>query len=185
MAKGALVSPPATARLVVTMPPEPSRLKQALERDIASHYLTLTTTTDAFLHLAARAVGRLTIMVPYIDRTGARWASDLFEATAAPERLLVLRDERQLLGCGSAGKKLRQLCTTLIDYSGGERDETFHAKVVLADGVAAYVGSANLLRRSKVANLECGMLIEGPAVSAIKTLVDAVVELGSGSRAAT
>ncbi|WP_420417533.1 phospholipase D-like domain-containing protein [Pacificispira sp.] len=44
-------------------------------------------------------------------------------------------------------------------------EETFHAKIVLADGVAAYVGSANLLRRSKVTNLECGMLIEGEAGS--------------------
>jgi len=65
--------------------------------------------------------------------------------------------------------------TRIIDYGGTDvGNETFHAKIVLADGVAAYVGSANLLRRSKSTNLECGMLVEGPAVAAVKVLLDAV-----------
>jgi hypothetical protein len=36
-----LVSPKATPRLVVTMPPEPSRLADALGADIASEYVAL------------------------------------------------------------------------------------------------------------------------------------------------
>jgi phosphatidylserine/phosphatidylglycerophosphate/cardiolipin synthase-like enzyme len=51
---------------------------------------------------------------------------------------------------------------------------------VLADGVAAYVGSANLLRRSKSTNLECGMLVEGPAVGAVEVLLDAVRVIAEG-----
>lgn len=43
-----LVSPRATARLVVTMPPEPSRLADALTADIASDYMAITRTIDAF-----------------------------------------------------------------------------------------------------------------------------------------
>ncbi len=69
--------------------------------------------------------------------------------------------------------------TRIIDYGGADlANETFHAKIILADGVAAYVGSANLLRRSKSTNLECGMLVEGPAIGAIKVLLDAVTAIG-------
>lgn len=171
-----LVSPKATARLVVTMPPEPSRLADALAADLASDYVALTRTTDAFRHLAGLARERFTIMIPYIDHIGATWAADLFEATAASERLLVLRDARQLNTCGVDGRRVETAATRIIDYGGADpSSETFHAKIVLADGVAAYVGSANLLRRSKSTNLECGMLVEGPAVSAVKVLLDAVI----------
>ncbi len=114
-------------------------------------------------------------------RVSAEWAQELFELTEAPERELVLRDASQLENCGVAGAKVRGIATRILDYGGreGERgaDETFHAKIVLADGVAAYVGSANLLRRSKEANLECGMLVEGPAVQSIKVVVDAVLSI--------
>lgn len=168
-------SPKATARLVVTMPPEPSFLATALAADIASNYVALTHTTDAFRHLANLARERFTIMIPYIDRIGAAWAADLFEATVAVERLLILRDRSQLIACGGEGKRVESKATRIIDYGGAEpANETFHAKIILADGVAAYVGSANMLRRSKSINLECGMLVEGPAVGAVKVLVDAV-----------
>jgi phosphatidylserine/phosphatidylglycerophosphate/cardiolipin synthase-like enzyme len=170
-----LVSPKAAARLVVTLPPEPSRLADALAADIASDYVALTLTTDAFRHLAGLARERFTIMIPYIDRVGAAWAAELFEATAAPERLLILRDASQLVACGLEGKRVEAGATRIVDYGGADlANETFHAKIVLADGVGAYVGSANLLRRSKSTNLECGMLVEGPAVGAVKLLLDAV-----------
>lgn len=173
-----LVSPKATARLVVTMPPEPSRLTGALAADIASEYVALTRTTDAFQHLASLARERFTIMVPYIDRVGAAWAADLLEATTASERLLVLRDASQLLSCGAVGKRVEAIATRIVDYGGTDSaNETFHAKILLADGVAAYVGSANLLKRSKSTNLECGMLVEGPAVAAVKVLLDAVTSM--------
>lgn len=173
-----LVSPKATARLVVTMPPVPSRLADALAADIASDYVALTRTIDAFTHLARLARERFTIMIPFIDRVGAGWAADLFESTAAGERILVLRDASQLLTCGAAGRRVEARTTRIIDYGGADlANETFHAKIVLADGIAAYVGSANLLRRSKLTNLECGMLVEGPAVGAVKVLLDAVTAI--------
>lgn len=173
-----LGSPKATARLVVTMPPEPSRLGNALAADIASDYVALTRTTDAFQHVAGLARERLTIMIPYIDRIGAAWAADLFDATVATERLLILRNASQLTTCGAEGTRVKARATRIIDYGGADSaNETFHAKIVLADGLAAYVGSANLLRRSKSTNLECGMLVEGPAVGAVKVLLDAVTKL--------
>jgi phosphatidylserine/phosphatidylglycerophosphate/cardiolipin synthase-like enzyme len=178
MTNEVLISPRATARLVVTMPPAPSRLADALAADIASDYVTLTPTTDAFSHVASLARQRFTVMIPYVDRIGADWAAELFETTQAIERVLVLRDASQLVSCAEAGRRLKRAATRIIDYGGGDlSQETFHAKIVLADGVAAYVGSANLLRRSKGANLECGMLVEGPAVNAVKVLVDAVANM--------
>src|SRR4051794_19248728 len=97
---------PATARLVVTLPPAPSRLAAALARDLASEYLVLTPTTDAFVHLARIARERLTIMVPYVDAVGAAWAAELFEETKAANRVLVIRDRGQLLAAGAAGARL-------------------------------------------------------------------------------
>jgi len=175
MTADSLVSPQATARFVVTLPPEPSRLGEALRRDVASSVTALTSTNDAFRHLAQRAVERLVIMIPFIDWSGAEWASQLFDLASAPERILIVRGVGQLDNCGPHGPALKRIATRIIDYGGGPSDETFHAKIVLADGVAAYVGSANLLRRSKEVNLECGMLVEGPAVQAIKVVVDAVL----------
>lgn len=100
------------------------------------------------------------------------------EATTAAERVLVLRDASQFLSCGAAGRRIGASATRIIDYGGADlANETFHAKIVLADGVAVYVGSANLLKRSKSTNLECGMLVEGPAVGAVKVLLDAVTAI--------
>ena len=110
------------------------------------------------------------------------WAADLFDATTAPHRPLVLRGVDQLASCGAAGSRLRSKATQIADYqirhetgAAVPQLETFHAKIVLADGVAAYVGSANFLYRSREANLECGFLLEGDAVAPVAVLVEAVL----------
>ena len=178
-----LISPRGIARLVVTLPGEQSRFGDALKRQAGEAFTALTDTHDAFTHIARRAIDRLVIMVPFIDKAGAAWAAELFEATAAAQRVLILRDASQLTACGQAGVRLRILATGIFDYfftncpNGEALGETFHAKVVLADSVNAYVGSANLLRRSRHSNLECGMLIEGSAALAVAMLVDAVLNI--------
>ena len=89
-----------------------------------------------------------------------------------------VRGDQGDLAPARAGRRVEASATRIIDYgSANLANETFHAKIVLADGVAAYVGSANLLKRSKSANLECGMLVEGPAVGAVKVLLDAVTTI--------
>lgn len=181
MSGTSIAAPAATARLVVTMPPEPSRLSRELSRDVASQYVTLTPTRHAFIHLARRAVDRFTIMVPFIDRDGVEWACDLFAATTAPECTLILREEASLDGVRKdLRERLLSSVTTFACYgSPSLEDETFHAKIVLADGVAAYVGSANMLRRSMDVNFECGFLVEGAAVEGVRMLVEAVLRLGA------
>lgn len=180
----ALVAPSARAQFVVTLPPEPSRIGQELQRAAASSFTVLTDTKDAFLHLARRAKERLVVMTPFIDAAGMDWAVELFESTAAPQRILVVRGDDQIPQIGHAAERLRQLVTELHDYRFEISDadgrlglETFHAKIVLADGVAAYVGSANLLYRSREANLECGFLLEGSAVAPVGVVVDAVLRM--------
>ncbi|MBN8544249.1 MAG: hypothetical protein J0M34_08305 [Alphaproteobacteria bacterium] len=174
-----LIAPSARARFVVTLPPEPSRIAEQLQRASGASFTTLTDTQDAFLHLASRARDRLVIMTPFIDNAGAAWATDLFEATLAPRKELVVRDMEQLDACSQV-ERLRAAITGCHAYRfagehAGQPSETFHAKIVLADGVAAYVGSANFLYRSKETNLECGFLLEGDAVAPVATLVEAVL----------
>jgi phosphatidylserine/phosphatidylglycerophosphate/cardiolipin synthase-like enzyme len=177
-----LIAPSARARFVVTLPPEPSRVGDQLQRMAGASFTTLTDTKDAFLHLARRARQRLVIITPFIDGSGASWAADLFNATDARDKILVIRGREQLTACGVDGERLRRSFTKLFDYSlaGVDADghpylETFHAKIVLADGSAAYVGSANFLYRSREMNLECGFLMEGDAVAPVAVLVDALL----------
>jgi phosphatidylserine/phosphatidylglycerophosphate/cardiolipin synthase-like enzyme len=177
-----LIAPSARARFVVTLPPEPSRVGEQLQRMAGASFATLTDTKDAFLHLARRARQRLVIITPFIDISGASWATDLFDATDAANKVLVLRGRDQITACGAEGERLRRSATKLFDYSlagvaanGQSYLETFHAKIVLADGAAAYVGSANFLYRSRETNLECGFLMEGDAVAPVAVLVDALL----------
>jgi phosphatidylserine/phosphatidylglycerophosphate/cardiolipin synthase-like enzyme len=177
-----LISPVARARFVVTLPPEPSKVGEQLQKLAGSSFTTLTDTRDAFLHLARRAKERLVIMTPFIDPLGARWAADLFDATNAPSKILVLRGLDQVHACGLPGEELKARATRICDYylprnagDGPPTTETFHAKIVLADGAAAYVGSANFLYRSRETNLECGFLMEGDAVVPVAVLVDALL----------
>lgn len=172
----------------MTLPPEPSRIGKELQAVAGASFTTLTATQEAFLHLAARAERRLVVLTPYIDAAGASWAAALFAATQAPERILALRGAAQLTDCGGAGERLRALATRVHDYNfrdidgaGREVWETFHAKIVLADSAAAYVGSANFLYRSREMNLECGVLIEGDAVAPVGVLVAAVLRMFEGS----
>jgi phosphatidylserine/phosphatidylglycerophosphate/cardiolipin synthase-like enzyme len=182
-----LISPLARARFVVTLPPEPSHVGRQLQRMAATSF-TLTDTKDACLHLARRAQERLVIMTPFIDPSGASWAADIFEATNATTKILILRGTEHLMSCGPAADRLKKSISHLFDYSlqvvQDEQPtsiETFHAKIVLADGAAAYVGSANFLYRSREKNLECGFLMEGDAVVPVATLVEALLAIFSNS----
>ncbi len=178
-----LIAPLGRARFIVTLPPEPSLVGAELQRLAGASFTTLTATNDAFQHLAQKAESRIVIMTPYIDAAGAIWATEIFNASRASKRILILKDSSELNKFGVYGETLRQAATKIFDYTiehannDSRYNETFHAKVVLADGVAAYVGSANFLYRSKEVNLECGFLLEGDAVAPIAVLVEAVLSI--------
>lgn len=179
-------APAARARFVVSLPQAPCVLAAALNEVAPEGAPVLTATTEAFRHLATRAKSRLVLLTPFIDEAGANWAIDVFSHTTAPRRLLVLRDKRRLADFPVLAARLRDLGVTIKEYRvhhpiGIRRKpiETFHAKIVMADGSVAYVGSANLLESSFEVALECGFIIEGAAVAQVVDLVEAVLRVAT------
>jgi len=178
---------PVVTELAVTMPLVPSYLEKELAATLGrpGGYLS---TTAAFMRLAQTASRRLVVMTPFIDAGGFRWLRRVFEA-ACPgcDKIVVLRNTDQYaveLGVQHA-EWLRSLQVSVRDYhlSHGTTAgrslpiETFHAKLVIADDVLAYVGSANILSSSEGVSLETGLLVEGAAAADIARLTDAVLRV--------
>jgi phosphatidylserine/phosphatidylglycerophosphate/cardiolipin synthase-like enzyme len=55
--------------------------------------------------------------------------------------------------------------------------ETFHAKIILADDGKAYIGSSNMTRWSRDFSMECGVILRGPCVKPVNTLVEAMIKI--------
>lgn len=177
-------APEARARLVVTLPYRPSKLEAALQTVAPDGAPALTDTQDAFNHIARRGKDRLVVITPFIDAPGIAWATRLFRASEAKRKILVLRDCSRLDQHAPEAVELRLLLSELREYrishAGTERDlpiETFHAKIVLADASVAYVGSANMVQSSLELALECGFLVEGPAVAQVADIVAAILKV--------
>jgi phosphatidylserine/phosphatidylglycerophosphate/cardiolipin synthase-like enzyme len=60
--------------------------------------------------------------------------------------------------------------------------ETFHAKILLADDERAYIVSANVNRWSRDVSMECRVIITGPCVRPVATLVDAMISVAEPCR---
>jgi phosphatidylserine/phosphatidylglycerophosphate/cardiolipin synthase-like enzyme len=182
-----------TAKVVLTRPGQPSKLEEAL-RGMGFAGGRLEMTSEAFGDIAAAARNRLTVMTPFLDTHGARWLGGLLRKVRPgirtcvilrhlsspshsnyPEGLTALRDV-----LGSTG-------TEVLDYAisrgTGQRVETFHAKVVLADDDYAYVGSANMSKASLESSMELGILVRGKAARAVASVVEAIrtISLGRNS----
>jgi phosphatidylserine/phosphatidylglycerophosphate/cardiolipin synthase-like enzyme len=175
-------APEARARLVVTLPFRPSELEAALGSVAPDGAPALTDTFEAFNHLARRSKQRLVVLTPFIDASGLGWATRLFQASQADQKILILRDRLKLQAYPQEAAILMPLLSELLEYrvmhQGIDRAlpiETFHAKIVMADSSAAYVGSANMLQSSLELALECGFIIEGPAVRQVADVVDAIL----------
>ncbi len=174
--------------VVLTRPRAPSQLDQVIGND-ASLLVHIENTDDAFASLAASARTSLTIMTPFLDNVGAKWAVALFEAAdRAVSKELILRflqdSESDLYpeGYPSIADDLRRLQVKVYDFAVPRPDttnffETFHAKVICADGERAYVGSANLSQHSKETSMELGMLVSGSAAARVKSILDKVRDI--------
>jgi phosphatidylserine/phosphatidylglycerophosphate/cardiolipin synthase-like enzyme len=168
------------ARIVVTVPIRPSHFEGALARINDSG--VLIETMETFLHLSRRASERLVVVSPFLDADGLEWASSLFEATRAPDRALICRHYDHVTPpyetrLSAAGVAIHEYFLVRPKGWGSRAAETFHAKIVLADQVAAYVGSANFLRSSKELSLECGVLLEGRAVKQVHDVVQSMLQI--------
>lgn len=179
-------APAALARFVVTLPQAPSKFETVLNLVAPEGAPALTATTDAFLHLARRSKARLIIITPFVDLPGILWAIALFEACSASQRILIVRNRLQVDQYPTERFELARLNVSILEYrifhAVGTRSkpiETFHAKIVMSDGSAAYVGSANLVESSQEVALECGFIIEGPAVAQVADVVEAILRIAT------
>lgn len=163
------------AEAVVTLPPSPSAIADALPKQGPIH-AGIARTDDEIKRIARAAVNSLTIMSPFVNEDGAEFAMQMFEESTAQRKLLITRMsgptrpvvERML-------PRMAGSDTRVLDYflRAGGGYETFHAKVVIADGDLAYVGSANLTKYSQH-SMELGIIVQGRAARAVSALVRAV-----------
>jgi hypothetical protein len=178
-------------KVAVTLSPpaHPSRLMEMLPKQ-GFTWARLYDTKDSLIELASQAERRFIIVSPFLDNEGLEWIGHLFEASAHKdvERTLIVRgrDEKELevlrahqLRLATCGAKI---LTYAISHDPGLRTptlETFHAKILLADANRAYIGSANMNRWSRDFSMECGVIISGPCVKPVATLVEAVMSIAN------
>jgi len=172
--------------IVLSPPLHPSRLMEVLPKQKFG-WARLHNTRDALIALASTAKARLVILSPFLDEVGIDWVEELFAAPAdGVMRVLVVRGTdvvlRELLE-SRRGEYTRQgirVYRYAIEHDPNTRDakvETFHAKVVLCDKSAAYIGSSNMNRASRELSLECGVSVVGPCVRPLATLVDSILAI--------
>jgi phosphatidylserine/phosphatidylglycerophosphate/cardiolipin synthase-like enzyme len=181
-----------TVEITLSPPASPSRLMEALPKAGFS-WARLYDTKDSLIELASRAHRRFVVISPFLDDEGLRWIAALFEAARrAKERVLIvrgrdavdidlLRSHKDLFSTWNA-----RVLTYAVTHDPALRTpavETFHAKVLLPDNEHAYIGSANMNRWSRDISMECGVIINGPCVRPVATLVDAMISVAEPWRA--
>jgi phosphatidylserine/phosphatidylglycerophosphate/cardiolipin synthase-like enzyme len=172
--------------ITLSPPASPSRLMEKLPKTDFS-WARLFDTKDSLIELASRAQRRFVIVSPFLDEEGLRWIAALFEAArGATERLLIVRgrDETELSVLRSHREALAPWNARILAYAVAHDPavrspliETFHAKILVADNNRAYIGSANMNRWSRDVSMECGVIVSGPCVRPVATLVDAIVSI--------
>jgi phosphatidylserine/phosphatidylglycerophosphate/cardiolipin synthase-like enzyme len=173
--------------ITLSPPAHPSRLMEMLPKQGFS-WTRLYDTKDSLIELASQAERRLVIISPFLDREGIEWIGQLFEATAKRSiaRTMILRgrDQAETAVLRERHSQLAawgvNILTYAISHDPAFRSpviETFHAKILLADGDKAYIGSANMTRWSRDFSMECGVILRGPSVKPVATLVEAMIKI--------
>lgn len=172
------------AQVVLTKPPRPSVLEQKLSA-LGWRTKDLESTEHAFHGIVRAAQRRVVVMTPFFDSTGADWLQELLSyASPGVERILILRslEDRTRkdypFGFDTISPWLKAQGIRVFNYSiprmeGGR--ETFHAKAVLCDRSAAYLGSSNVTAASLEHSMEMGVVLEGRAAAGVAEVIDAVI----------
>lgn len=174
-----------TARVVLTKPPRPSTLEQKLS-EFGWRTSELEPTEHAFHNMVRSAQSRVVVMTPFFDVKGASWLRELFSfVQPGVERVLVLRSLEDNtrrdypLGYDAIASWLKVESVRVFNYSiprlEGSGRETFHAKVVLCDRNAAYLGSSNMNTASLEHSMEMGVTLHGRAAADVAIVLDAVL----------
>lgn len=166
-------------QVVVTRPPAPSRFTKELLATAGEW--GMVDTKEALPGIAEAARARFCVMTPYVDEIGAPMLVNLFaRVPRGARRVLICRADAayQLpTGLRNAAGDLAALNVSVLSFrierEGLAGNETSHAKVVLADGHTAYVGSLNMNRWSLEYSLEVGVCVTGRSAALIANVVDA------------
>lgn len=169
--------------VVLTRPPKPSRIEQALQASGYS-YFGLEGTGETFDDMASRAKRRFVVMSPFLDKQGAATLLSLFmRVSTGVRKELVIRYKDSHSppdGLDDIQEQLTVLGVATYNYRLDREDgwyETFHAKVVLVDDNWCYVGSANMTKASLEYSMELGVAVRGKAASRVSNLVDAIIQV--------
>lgn len=124
-------------------------------------------------------------MTPFFDSTGAAWIQELLSyVSPGVECILILRSLEDPSrkdypgGYDAILPWLKAHDVRVFNYSiqrveGGR--ETFHAKAVLCDRSAVYLGSSNVTAASLEHSMEMGVVLEGSAAVSVADVIDAVI----------
>lgn len=166
--------------VVLTKPPAPSQVSLRLEAMLEGSF-GFRDTRQLLPAIAESATETFVVMTPYFDDVGASVVLNLFHRAQVGDRCLILRtgkDSAPPSGLATVRDELAQLGVAILNFRldrpDGLGNETFHAKVVLADDKAVYVGSSNMNQWSFEYSLELGLYVRGKAAAKIASLVRAV-----------
>jgi phosphatidylserine/phosphatidylglycerophosphate/cardiolipin synthase-like enzyme len=137
-------------------------LPAGIERGLWSGAMPIVSTYETFRSLFGRARSCLKVFSPYVDPS----FTSLVQAARCPVRIITTsldgrRANPVLARCASfRGVIVRYI----VERRGSSQLFQMHAKMVLSDASAAYIGSANLTDTSLHYNLELGVLTTDRAV---------------------
>lgn len=171
-------------KVVLTRPPQPSVLEEKLST-LGWRTIDLEHTEHAFLGIVKAAKRRVVVMTPFLDSKGASWLRELLScASSGVECVLILRSLENKargdypIGFDSISPWLAAHGVRVFNYSISRvkgRRETFHAKAVMCDRNAAYLGSSNITAASLEHSMEMGVVLEGRGAAQVADAIDAVL----------
>jgi hypothetical protein len=170
-----------TVDVVLSTPPNPSQMVRELEKQLLGRW-GLLDTREMLPSLAEQARERFVVMSPFMDNDGVEILISLFRRVApGVRRQLVIRREKSVHWPTSFLAAKNEFDALHVEVYGywlekeGPGNETFHAKLVLADNRTAYIGSSNMTKWSFEYSLELGLKVSGKAADRLADIVDAIL----------
>lgn len=118
-----------------------------------------------------------------MDDQGADFLLDLFSLCEKGVRLILICRPLSEPQCGRAfyrqAAAFSRLGVLVYEYalpsSLPSGRETFHAKVILVDDTAYYVGSSNFMGSALERSLECGVFVRGESARQLHSVLEALL----------
>lgn len=161
--------------VVASLPPGAGSLVPGLRR----------TTGETLIGLASTAQERIRLVAPYVDEPGLGFLTDAIVAATRRGVVVELFDPVAREPARAAITSLRDTVAHIGDRSrlrlirASPHAPFAHLKVMVVDGTAAYIGSANITAAGLAGrNLELGVLVRGPKVTLIDDILDLYQEPG-------